>query len=200
MKVERASEQNDGKSTEELENLPRFSDIQPQRIWRLLNGGRWEEDQVCLMQSQDEAIRILRHQARQQLIDKGLMQAPAHHAEEASQIKEELDRLRSACIREDSNGEQGKVWASLFRSGHVRSKFLRTTGNGMLQQALQSMRLMPPSQADGDIQANAVQPSEGADGLEADDQEESKAREALRKLLRDYNRKKTGSSASTGDE
>ena len=96
------------------------------------------------------------------------------------------DRFRSAGSQEDSDGKNGKVCASLFRSGHVQSKFISITGNGMLQQALQSMRLMPPSQAHGDIQADAVQPSEGADGLEADDQEESRAREALRKLLPDY--------------
>ena len=63
---------------------------------------------------------------------------------------EELDRLRSACSQEDSDGKTGKVWASLFRSGHVQSKFISITGNGMLQQALQSLLLMPPSQADGD--------------------------------------------------
>ena len=113
---------------------------------------------------------------------------------------EELDRLRSAGSQEGSDGVNGKVLASLFRSGQLRSKFICTTGNGMLQQALQSLCLMPPSQADGDNQASGVQSSEGVDGLEADDQEESKAREALRKLLRDYNQKKTGSSASTGDE
>ena len=63
---------------------------------------------------------------------------------------EELDRLRAAGSQEDSDGKNGKVWASLFRSGHVQSKFISITGNGMLQQALQSLLLMPPSQADGD--------------------------------------------------
>ena len=81
----------------------------------------------------------------------------------------------------------------------VAEQLIRTTGNDMLQQALLSLFLVPPSQADGDVQASGVQSSEGVDSLEADDQEESRAREALRKLLRDYNPRKTGSSACTGD-
>lgn len=63
----------------------------------------------------------------------------------------------------------------------------------MLQIPVQSLRLMHPSQADGDIQPNVVQPSEGVEGLEADDQEERRAREALQKLLRGYNQMEMGS-------